>query len=537
MFQIFSRPNDSMRRPKFTVPAPDTIENPHVETHPGSLRQWIASLPYASPARVAEAITTNLAQLNRFPGRVTDRIELMELYRLPTTRLCRIASNKPGAPSVEQIRQLMQEMAYGHKHIVNECLRQKSWLKHRKRLLGGIYYAIKFLSLDQLTTFEGYDCQGTNAWREILQLYNLAEQQNQQHDLVDDRDQAEPKNASVAHQLKRILLLALLDPCHLKAGEARLCYGYLNQFAGKARFEELKLEADPAGRYIIDMMGEVPPRLFDPDTSGTLASPRFRLLNINPVSKRLHQSLRKIELRGEAPPMGLQHLSSEDAAGTLRDMLKSWHIRVERNSKRQDTYGQVTVAIGISSIHHFLGIATPAVSRPDEEEGESVTLASGNLGGGFKPRHQRFTCKLTNCSKTGVAIHLPLQSSSLKMVGQLVLITEKHPDQPDSLKIGEVRRALKRGSDMLELGIQFLKGHVMPVTLNPIGGSGGDLRTQPCLYVDRGVPKKNTLLSTKGQLKTGREYLVAEQIPAPVIVPTEQASSSPYYERLKFRYK
>jgi len=158
MLNFFHKRRSSTQHASFEVPSPDPFENPLVETHPGQLRQWAAGLPFANLQQLATAVITSLSRLNRYPGQVKKRAELMEIYLSPSTRLCHVSAEQKNPLPIRLKRQLMREMAYGYLHLVNSCLRAPSE-KLQKSLGSYIYFTTKFIALEYLFACEEYDCR------------------------------------------------------------------------------------------------------------------------------------------------------------------------------------------------------------------------------------------------------------------------------------------------------------------------------------------------------------------------------------------
>jgi hypothetical protein len=509
-----------MRSTRLTVPASDRFENPNVETRPAKVREWVEHLPYANRDGVIDTVIQAVGLLNRYPGPVSYRTELMDNYRAPCNHLFKMTPDQIGAPSFKQLRELVVEMAYGYKHVVNECLAQKkSWLSNRNKLITGIYFAVKYLSLDLLMAYECYQCKSDNNWREILPLYTLAEQQNLHLVKIEDPDQSRPEYATVSHLMKRIVLLSLLDPCHLQPMEARISYDYLNLGASLARLEMLGGQADVAGRFLLDMEGAKPARPFDPHDIPSDAS-RYRVLNVVPVSKETHRHLRQIEIERTPPPGGLQLLRSVDAIQILSRMLKSWHVRQERGSPRQDAFGCVALVSGLHGIHRFLSSRGQADGLSSREE----TSQGGRDAQGLR-------CHRLNASESGIALRLGLPCDPQPQVGQLVLMQDETDLRKPVLEAGIIRRCLRIDDDTLELGIQFIRGRVKAVAFRPMSADSKETGYQSGLFIHEGADQLGSLLVARGLYQEGREFLIEEADPAPLVTAIRLIESGPDFDR------
>ncbi len=531
MLNFFHKRRSNAQYASFEVPPPDPFENPLVETHPGQLRQWAAGLPFANLQQLAAAVITSLSRLNRFPGQVKKRAELMEIYLSPSTRLSHVSSEQKNPLPIRVKRQLMREMAYGYLHLVNSSVHEISSEKQRKRLAGYIYFTIKFIALEYLFACEEYDCRIGSPRKDLMRLHTLAEELKLQNAPQDDPEQP---IASISHQTKLILLLSLLDPCHLQIGEARVVFGYLNQFAEIAPFTALDASLESGGHYVIDRLGEVPPHQFDPDGMEGLTEPRFCLLDIVPISQRLHQHLRIIEQPNAMKPPGLQGLTTKLAANLVRRILKSWHIRLQRDSERHATSGQVKLTLGLQEIHRQLSAREAAADPPTaQQESFSVTIqsATGNQQASEYPPIDSWRC---NQSRSGVALQLNLPLASLPQVGEIALITKPGSNKRGDMKLGIIRRALLKEDSLLEIGLQFINGRVIPLSIQaePLENDQEPINL-PALYIDHGGIERSSLLIPRDLLKIGQQYRVEEMIPSPVISPIHLAEITATFERYR----
>ena len=539
MFHFLRKHQGSEKQALFAVPTPDPFENPLVETHPGQLRQWAASLPFANPQQLAESVITSLGRLNRYPRQVKKRDELMEIYRTPSARITQTAAGKKATVPAELNRRLMQEMATGYLHIINDFIRTKSAGRKRNLLRDSIYHAVKFLTLEYLFACEMYDCRHSDTRRGLLRLHSFAEEQGLHREPVEDIEQTAPAMATISHQTKRTLLLFLLDPCHLQKGETRLAFDYLNDFADAARFEPLAVITEPAGHYVIDRLGELAPHLYDPDSSETLTSPRFCLFNLIPISQQLHQHLRAIEKRSSDKPAALQQLTTKEVTNLIRRMLKSWHIRLERDSERHKTSGETRIWMGLTSIHHYLTEKTAQAPSPHEEiEAIDVTQVAGDLGAHSAAPHPPLSGWRFNQSRSGVAVHLPLTSAGAHLVGEIVLITKPNTDRRTEWKIGIVRRALQQQDSLLEIGVQFINGRIVPLLIQPLNMELTEDQQPPthtAIYIDLGDVERSSMIAPRDALQVGMEYRVEEMVPAPIISPVHLAEVTAMFERFRVK--
>ncbi len=519
-----------MSSPRFTVPASDRIANPATQTDPAEVGEDIAHLPYADLNRVARTLLNALTLLNRHPEKVPARADIMAAYRVPCARLVKAVPNQGSSPDSREMRQLMQEMAYGYKHLINEALSGQSRLKQRARLGQGLYFAAKYLSLELFLGFETYQCKVANSWRELMAMYRLAEEQNLHHAPVEDREQPEPANATVAHTLKRIVLLRLQDPCRMVPGEARACFDFLNLHASEALLENLDGSPNQAGRFLLDLESVELPRAPDADTLPRNPE-RFRYFNLLPVSRSVHGQLQRLEAHGGDGPEALQRLRELSPALVMKRMLKAWHGRSERRDNREETFGWMLCGCGLSAVNHFL--------LPTEEDstnvvdGEPVEMPMVGALGHRPAQYLRIRCRQVNRSPSGLCIRLQLPSELKPKVGQVVMLMEDRAGRDGEPSTGIVRRRTSIDGETLEAGIQLIRGVVKPVAVCHMIEQG---QMQPALWVERERPQFNSILLTPGRFAPGDSLRLLDDEGDRTITIGDRVETTPSFERFRIRF-
>jgi hypothetical protein len=521
-----------MPTPRFTVPSPDKLVNPATDTDPASVAQWIDHLPYADPVSTVKSVRQALARLNRHPADISCRADIMAHYRLPCARLLKVRADAAQAPNHADLRQLMTEMAHGYKHLANEWLGQRAWLQNRKRLTTALYFAAKYLSLELFLGYEAYYCKPSNSWRELLSLYRLAEEQNLHHEPVQDRDQGNAQQTSIAHALKRIILLRLLDPCHMLPGEARIYFGYLNQLASEALLENLDQPHALAGRYLLDLNSNAMPKPPDPDILPQNPD-RFRYLNLLPVSKQVHQQIKRLELRDESPPEDLLRDRQLDPITLLKRMLIAWHGRQERRCERETTFDWLLCGYGLGAMQFFQQQQTQEISVSEVVEEDIIADTAQS----FSPQTQSavytlIRCRQINRSASGLCLHLARSSNLKPQVGQVVILQRETAQPADGAQAGIIRRMLCVDADTLEAGIQFIRGTTHPIMVRTAGEQGS---AQPALWIDGGDGRNSTLMVALAMYQRSQKFIIEGGLPAAVVAVEKLVECTPNFARFLYR--
>ncbi|RLW71356.1 MAG: hypothetical protein B6D71_02540 [gamma proteobacterium symbiont of Stewartia floridana] len=429
----------------------------------------------------------------------------------------------------------MLEMAYGYCHIVNHCISSKQSKKSAQRLGQAIYNANKYFTLEYLLACEDFDCRCVSPYQHLSRLMTYAWEQNLHLLEMEDHDQSESHQATISHQYNRFLLLLLLDPCHLQEGEPRICFDYLNDLAGEANIIAPDKDEDAAGRYVIDRLGEVPPYLYHPDCLENLPLPRFTLFDLSPVSKTLHQQLRLMEKSEQSKPACMNRLTAKEANNLLARMLKSWHIRLKRDSERHNTSGQIMVWIGVQNAYQYL--AGQSTNQEPGDEEITMTQPVGMRDSAHRVGNKRIIALRSNQSRSGVALRIPRQAVSKELIGQLILISTHENKQGSDWKLGVVKRAMNCGDNLLEVGVQFVAGKLEPITLR-LAKLQNEEESNPDhggIFIDQGHNNRSSLIVPKHFFVIGQEYRVEEMIPSPSISPLQQLETTAHFERFRIK--
>lgn len=540
--QHLARQSTAQSPPRLTVPALDAIENPSVETHPVRLLEWIRHLPYATPAKAAEALFESLFRLNRFPGAVPQRQALMDCYQPPFETLYKLARKASNRRAVQTARRqqtdiaalvlkITTELAYGYKRVINEALQGGGPPKDKEQFGNAIHAALQAMTLELMLEYASFIPDSKKAWREIFQLYSLAEQQDLQHHAPESGD-------SIELLFKRILLIALTDPYHLQRGEAWSCYDYLTEWGAKAGIGRAATAPEnTTGVFLIDLGAMQPPK--PPEPGESLAQERHRLLTVAPLNASVHRHLQQIREEDAAAPKGAENLSIAEMEQMFRHMLLAWHVRPSRRSPRHEKYGACRVACGLSAINHFLlaGEFTPEREERAAPPGtEDLILEEKGTFRREAAHYDVHRWRIFNRSASGIGMMVSPPFPKDLQVGQLVLVEIETEQREKRLTPGIVRRMIERDANTLETGIQFIHNKVDPIAIRPHAyGSENAADFQSGLLLNRGGDAPNALLVPHGMYKQRREFTLEHNGRSYRILAAKLIESTPVFDRFEYQ--
>lgn len=527
-----------------TVPAADPLEHPGLETRPAEVRAWVEQLPFANPAKVARLIFDPLFHLNRHPRPVTQRPELMHCYQPAFDRLfdaLRKDMQNKGGWTLRQreadlgiwVLKICAELAYGHKHIIKDTLKDPSGTPALGRLQRSIYFALKTLSLELMLEYAGFIPGSKRSWREICQLYSLAEQWELLYQPVE-------LESTIDLLFKRAALIALVDPYRLQRNEVWACFDYLGYWGATTKLLRPGKAPKVNGLFVVDLQGMQQTTPYDPDKS--VLSDQHRLLNVVPLNQLAHSHMNQIQDAGGQSPKGIEGLPTAEAIQMFRHMLLAWHVLPERRSPREEKYTRHNATCGLSAVNHFLraGCLIPQDHPPSQESGleleESITLDGGGSSTlrTTKAHYKVYNWRLFNRSAGGAGIVIAAPFPEELQVGQLVLL-ELEKDENAAWTVGVVRRMIRRDEDALEIGVQFIQGRPLPAAIRPeVFGREKAADFQPALALDRGTPGAGVLLATRGMFQPRRGFVLDLEQRVVQIFANKLIESTPIFDRFEY---
>ena len=508
---------------RLTVPAPGRVENPSLMRNPARLRAWTDDLPFAIPTDAGQSLLRALSLLNRHALPAADRLDLMAVYQSPydtlldiTRRVLHKQTSFTGPGPLQTLLQLLgkltREMGYGYKLAINDGIGDPSHRRKGPGLEEALYFASKQLALELMVRYTLYEEAPRSAWRELYLLYREAERCALADTSVSDPGES-LGSSDVASNLKRIILLSLLDPYRKQPHEVWQVYGFLGHHAPGARIEALPQAAEATGCFVFDLDGSDPPYLCT--TPGCLKNREsLRRLNTGELLGVLDQQLVSIRQGGYTAPSGLEAMAEVDAVQLLLGMRIAWKIPPKRRHPRHEAYTWLNAACGVGAAHHRLSARRPDDPAQGSDEAEPTDIELGGLSqapSADKPAsYPVFRWRQVNRSDSGAAVHVPLPSTASLQVGQLVLF-ETDQGGPDADTVGGIVRRFRHiDPSTLEVGIEFLGENMRPITLRPVEGSGasGGFRAAISVTPRAAARSSHEIITERGLFGKNREYVV-----------------------------
>ena len=339
------------------APIPTQLRLTFCEATPRDLKRWIANLPKANIGETARQLYQGLSELNQLLTPSDNRLQMLELLRPEVYYVCKhlerhflhqsIVLDERSRKIANLCQALQNHLAIGYKQIVVRISPRFS--KDRAPLLTqALQRAIHCLNGPLIRATELYCPVPEGLWLELHQLYRIACVHQLQHLSLRDELASQTQTLSIEQTYVVALLL----------GASRCNQLRQNQIARVAEVLE------PWSKWIKLQPGKRSDGLFaiasDIDTGPRYRS-RFRpeqqesLLGIDPLPlvAAIEAHLQKTDSSTPLPvPAGL-------SLDTLQHLHAAWGQTAERGFQRTVGQGTLTLCIGMSALHFYLGGQRP----------------------------------------------------------------------------------------------------------------------------------------------------------------------------------
>ncbi|MFJ5287157.1 molecular chaperone [Pseudomonas sp. NPDC088429] len=339
--------------PQLRAPTPSQPRLSFCEASPRDLKRWIAGLPKANIGETARQLYQGLGELNQLLTPSDNRLQLLELLRPEVYFVCQhlerhflhqaIMLDERSRKISNLCQALQSHLAIGYKQIVLRIAPKYS--KDRAALVGlALQRAAHALKGQLVRATQLYSPPPEHLWFELHQLYRIAcELQLQQRRVHDDL-----ASLTTELSLEQTYIAALL------LGSARCNQLRQNQIARLAEVLEpwsalLKLHpgSPDDGLFAISAELDVGPRY----RSMFRSEQRAGLLGFDPqpLVNTLEAHLLHQDTSKPLPvPTGLSF-------DTLQHLHATWGEAAERSFQRTVGQGNLTVCVGMSALHFYLG--------------------------------------------------------------------------------------------------------------------------------------------------------------------------------------
>ncbi len=490
------------------VPAPEDGEDPRTLLDTEVLRERVEHLALAVPKLAAEQMLEGLYRLNRHPVDSSHHEELADLYWQAFQQLRHHCCNTPAgsfqlsakALQFQKImRQLAIELGYAYKYVITRRWRNKSVLGRGQIGQSALLRALESLSFQLLFLYDQHEKDVLQVWREVFQIYQLAESEGVQDKYARASGSETPDvKISISMRFAQILLIRLLDPWRLAMGELWAAHRFLDVGAGFSRITPCEKAVAVGASFVFSLSAVQLPSAVRHGRS-IPASPDCRVLHTLQLNRYISRELARLSAQ-------TQGLKGDASQRLLKLMLLAWNEPPARKASRKPARGWLQVAWGLDAVAHFYTEDHAGV----ELELQPIVEMTDAIGLGRQaPRTfslERW--RQVDNSVSGMCLEFSTNTESRPRPGDLVLL--RHGDGQHHL--GYICWLQQHGERMARVGISLLNGRFRAVKVKPIVVGKTISGQLPALLAESN--KKDAglgLLIERGAYHEAAEFLVEDR--------------------------
>lgn len=506
------------------------------ETDPKYARAWLESLPLADSAETGREIYQAVYTLNRVELNASVRFELMELYGPAVASVCAglrsyLAHEVPPlGPKKRQLaeflRRLHVEMAYGYKLCLHGMQKARFRMGRRARLLRSTERALHHLGEVLLRSYAVYIPYPGGTWREIHELYRLAEAAGLSEEQIPESDEnaAEPSvPVSIRSRYVRVLLLGAANPYQLPQGVAQQLQSFLARWADTAVLSASVSVSNPAAHFLVELDADSPPQPFPKRVEENRDTASLRALNTLALVRTLREFADRLERGGavDRRELGVDCLEAS-CLDFIRRLARLWGLSARRRHARRRQRRPVLVCSGIEALHFFVNGQQPFDASTVESSSDAEFIELDRLSGrseeteteqaaGNGEHHRIDRWQVRDVGPHGMALARYGDARIGVKVGDLLGLQET--DDPGRWQVVVVRWMKSPETGSLELGVEILSASAIPVAVRRLFADGSvetPYRVGLQLPAEPRLRRPQTLLVTRGLFLEKRDLQVAE---------------------------
>lgn len=556
------------------APTPTQLSLTFCEANPRDMKRWISTLPKANLGETARLLYQGMGELNQLVTPSENRLQLLELLRPEVYYVCKnlerhflnqsIVLDERARKVANLCQALQNHLAIGYKQIVARQAPKPAGKERSQLLTIGIQRALHCLNGPLIRACLLYCPVPEGVWLELHQLYLIAQDSNLQNQSIADT-LSTPRAMTIQQTYVTALLLGTSRSNQMRQNAIARLTEVIETWSALARVQPA---SDASTLFAVAPGLDGPPRyktLFPEEQIAGLLG-----LDPKPLVQALKQFLdmsREQRAQSRLVPSGfsldlLQHLSA------------AWGDVAERTFQRTPGHGDLTVCIGMSALHYYLGgertfgeilrrptlaptpqfgeqgrdpgawnqafdvepDATIEVGMPYEEI--QYHLPAGDSAGGqasAESNFPKFALRIVNHSPGGYCLAWPKEVPPQLQAGEMVGIQDA-PSHGWSVAVVRWIRQVKEGGT--QMGIELVAPHAQPCGLQLVRSAEDNSQFMRGLLLPeiRAIDIPATLLAPRLPFQEGNKVIIntnGEERPAGL---SKRLASTGSFNQFEYRH-
>ncbi|WP_213875539.1 molecular chaperone [Pseudomonas sp. dw_358] len=527
------------------APTPTQLSLTFCEANPRDLKRWISTLPKANLGETARLLYQGMGELNQLLTPSDNRLQMLELLRPEVYYVCKnlerhflnqsIVLDERARKVANLCQALQNYLAIGYKQIVARQAPKPASKERAQLLTASIQRALHCLNGPLIRACLLYCPVPESVWLELHQLFLIAQESKLENVSISD-NLSTPRSMTIQQTYLTGLLLGTSRSNQMRQNAIARLTEVIESWSALAR---ILPASDASSLFAIAPGIDGPPRyktLFpEAQISGLLGIDPMPLVN---ALKQFLEMTREQRAQSRLVPSGfsldlLQHLSA------------AWGDVAERTFQRTPGHGDLTVCIGMSALHYYLGgersfgeilrrptlAPTPQFGEQNRDPGWSQAfdveaeinmdagqpyeeiqygLPAGDGTGGpmnSESSFPKFALRIVNHSPGGYCLAWPKEVPPQLQAGEMVGIQDA-PSHGWSVAVVRWIRQVRDGGT--QMGIELVAPHAQPCGLQLVRSSEDNSQFMRGLLLPeiRAIDIPATLLAPRLPFQEGNKIII-----------------------------
>lgn len=431
---------------------------------------WIDDLPDEQLRDTANYIYQGLTSLSRSPAPLKKRFKRLEAFRPAVEYVTQaLVEQTTAAPSAASswntaviINELFAEFADGYKRALMEYHENAGGLS-RDQFILAIHRACRCLYKVLLTCYRFYFAVPPTIWKDLHQLYALAEAHKVHEIKVASEIIIQCPECSIADVYKQASLLALAQPYRYTRPHIETLNNAIKQWFPHCALRNAAEDPRQPGLFLAVLHSDLAPYPLPLVKERVMG--QWRLIDTHNILAGLKKYL---STRSST--------ENENANGNFySDLFDSWSYLKKRIAPRQTMTARVTATLGLHDSHVVLGRA--AIDPDLDDQGAIIAAKDINAAANSKSQ----LCTLVNYSDTGACLFWKNHTGAEVKVGEILSLFNLN-DSPRPF-VGVIRWIKNIKNNLSMVGVQFLANNAEAVITRAADEQHNRIQVLPALLL------------------------------------------------------
>jgi len=445
-------------------------------------RQWLKTLPLTNVPLAHAALTAQLELLNRAPFASLEHLKIAELLRDPIAfvqmEMAKKYLGKPLPLETVQLNNwhsvvgLWTALGAAYRLSLQACLEGDSSVAAHAALIT--QRCLRYTGLQLMEYYRIYREIEKGMWRQVHELYALAEQRGYAMDVVRDGLNKQTDNTTCAASYAQILLTDLADPYRLTPRQLSLLDRWLDKWGVRVTIAATPPEDTSLSLIGVGLASSAPPVIVRDGVK--LTNPRY--LDTDRLATTFRKRIKQLRKNGDPAALGLgEDCMQPDCEALLTVLYQYWckSAPKHRNFIRRPGADKAQAALGMAAIHFFLGGEKPFKQPGEKEKFSKREIEDLQFFGRISEQTEKLhlsqlgfgleTWQIQDEGALGFRLARPDEGGMRIGLKQLIAI---RPADSSTYALGVINWLIFPSNEGLDIGVRVLPGAPLAVAVRPV---------------------------------------------------------------------